>query len=74
MPRIRKTKKQDLHLEELASEPKIYKDDDILKCEIGKAFHDKYTDELYEVGKTYNFTYKRVKEIQEKNKEYLKIK
>lgn len=52
---------------------KEYKDSDILKCEIGKAFTDKYTDKLYEVGKVYEFTFKRVKEIKAKNEKYLKI-
>ena len=44
-----------------------------VECEILKAFTDKYTEKLYEVGKTYKFTLKRVKEIQEKNKDLIKI-
>lgn len=59
--------------EESIEPKKEYKDSDKLKCEIGKAFTDKYTDKLYEVGKVYEFTYKRVKEIKAKNEKYLKI-
>lgn len=53
--------------------PVEHKDTDKIKCEIGKCFTDKYTGKLYEVGKVEEFTYKRVKEIQEKNKNYIKI-
>lgn len=52
---------------------KEYKDSDILKCKINIAFTDKYTDKLYEVGKEYEFTYKRIKEIKKKNEKYIEI-
>ena len=55
------------------NEPIEHKDEDILECEITKAFMDKYTEKLYEVGKKYKFSYKRIKEILAKNKKYLKI-
>ena len=73
MPRVKKEKKKELHLDEVVVEPKLYVDCDVLKCEILKAFHDKYTNELYEVGKIYEFTFKRVKEIQEKHDDFIKI-
>ena len=52
---------------------KEYKDSDLLKCKINIAFTDKYTDKLYEVGKEYEFTYKRIKEIKKKNEKYIEI-
>ena len=52
---------------------KEYKDSDVLKCKINIAFTDKYTDKLYEVGKEYEFTYKRIKEIKKKNEKYIEI-
>ena len=55
------------------NEPIEHKDEDILECEITKAFMDKYNENLYEVGKKYKFSYKRIKEILAKNKKYLKI-
>ena len=70
MPRVKKDKKKELHLDEVV-EPTIHKDSDVLKCEVLKAFHDKYTNELYEVGKIYEFTFKRIKEIQEKHADYI---
>ena len=70
MARPKKIKEESV---EPKKEIKEYKDTDILKCEIGKAFTDKYTDKLYEVGKVYEFTFKRVKEIKAKNEKYLKI-
>lgn len=72
----RKKKSQiehELLKEVLTDEPVIHKDDDILNCEILKCFTDKYTDKVYEVGKTYKFTYKRIKEIKAKNEKYLKV-
>ena len=71
MPRVKKEKKKDLHLDEVVVEPKLYVDSDVLKCKILKAFYDKYTNELYEVGKIYEFTFKRIKEIQEKHADYI---
>ena len=56
-----------------STKPVEYKDSDILECEITKAFIDKYTDKIYEVGKIEKFTFKRVKEIKAKNEKYLKI-
>ena len=47
--------------------------DDILLCKCTKMFFDKYTEQLYEVGKKYKFTYKRIKEIKKKNENYLKV-
>lgn len=73
MPRVKKEKKKELHLDEVVVEPAVYKDSDVLKCEVLKAFHDKYTNDLYEVGKIYEFTFKRVKEIQEKHDDFIKI-
>lgn len=72
MARAKKVK-EPLEPKETKEKVKEYKDSDKLKCEIGKAFTDKYTDKLYEVGKVYEFTYKRVKEIKAKNEKYLKI-
>ena len=73
MPRKKKSEiLHDLLKDVLVDEPVIHKDDDIIDCEILVCFTDKYTDEVYEVGKTYKFTYKRVKEIKAKNEKYLK--
>ena len=58
---------------EVKQKIKEYKDSDILKCKINIAFTDKYTDKLYEVGKEYEFTYKRIKEIKKKNEKYIEI-
>ena len=68
MPRLKKTKKEVKKVE-----PKIYFDDEVLTVECLKAFTDKYTDKLYEVGNTYEFTYKRIKEIKAKNEKLIKI-
>ena len=51
----------------------VHKDTDLIPCRIKTCFHDKYTDQLYEVGKVYTFTYKRVKEIKAKNEKYIEI-
>ena len=73
MPRKKKSEiLHDLLKDVLVDEPVIHKDDDIIECEILVCFRDKYTNKLYEVGKTYKFTYKRVKEIKAKNEKYLK--
>ena len=58
---------------EVKQKVKEYKDSDLLKCKINIAFTDKYTDKLYEVGKEYEFTYKRIKEIKKKNEKYIEI-
>lgn len=55
-------------------EESTYKDTDVLECIINISFTDKYTGVLYEAGKTIKFTYKRIKEIQDKNKDLIKIK
>ena len=55
------------------NKPIQHKDDDILLCECTKVFFDKYTEILYEVGKKYKFTYKRIKEIKAKSDKYLKV-
>lgn len=55
-------------------EESTYKDTDVLECVINKSFTDKYTGNLYEAGKTIKFTYTRIKEIQDKNKDLIKIK
>lgn len=55
-------------------EVSTYKDTDILECIVNKTFTDKYTGDLYEEGKTIKFTYARIKEIQDKNKDLIKIK
>ena len=60
-------------IKEVKQKVKEYKDSDILKCKINIAFTDKYTDKLYEVGKEYEFTYKRIKEIKKKNEKYIEI-
>ena len=59
--------------EESKVEPKIYFDDEILEVEVLKPFYDKYTDKLYEIGKTYEFSYKRIKEIKAKNEKLIKL-
>lgn len=56
-----------------SNEPIMHKDSDKLECEILVAFFDKYTDKLYEVGKKYKFTYKRIKEIKAKNEKFIKV-
>lgn len=74
MPRKKKTKiEQNLLRDVLVDEPVVHKDSDLIPCRIKTCFHDKYTDQLYEVGKVYTFTYKRVKEIQAKNEKYIEI-
>ena len=69
MPSTKKAK----DLSELKDKKVEHKDSDILECECQKAFFDKYTEVLYEVGKTYKFTYKRIKEIKDKSDKYLKV-
>ena len=59
--------------EESKVEPKIYFDDEILEVEVLKPFYDKYTDKLYEMGETYEFSYKRIKEIKAKNEKLIKL-
>lgn len=68
-------KKESVNLEDVLTDdqPVIHFDDDILKCECLKAFTDKYTEKLYEVGKKYKFTYKRIKEIKAKDEKLIKI-
>lgn len=56
-----------------SDEPIMHKDSDRLECEVLVAFVDKYTDKLYEVGKKYKFTFKRIKEIKAKNEKFIKI-
>ena len=77
MARSKKAKKDEvvsvLKDELTPSEPITYSDKDILKVEVLKAFMDKYTEKLYEVGKTYEFTYKRIKEIKAKNEKLIKV-
>ena len=69
-----RTKKADIKKsEDISPETKKINMQEKVECEILKAFTDKYTDMLYEVGKTYKFTLKRVKEIQDKNKDLIKI-
>lgn len=69
-----RTKKADIKKsEDISPETKKVNMQEKVECEILKAFTDKYTDMLYEVGKTYKFTLKRVKEIQDKNKDLIKI-
>ena len=65
--------KESLEPKNIKEKVKEYKDSDILKCKINIAFTDKYTDKLYEVGKEYEFTYKRIKEIKKKNEKYIEI-
>lgn len=76
MPRTKKAKKEieSILKDELVdSVKKEHQDDDLLMCECQKAFFDKYTEVLYEVGKKYKFTYKRIKEIKAKSEKYLKV-
>lgn len=74
MVRTKKVKKEESVEEVLTdNKPIKHKDDDILLCECTKVFMDKYTEQLYEVGKKYKFTYKRIKEIKKKNENYLKV-
>ena len=77
MARTKKAKKDEvvsvLKDELTPSEPITYSDKDILKAEVLKAFMDKYTEKLYEVGKTYEFTYKRIKEIKAKIEKLIKV-
>lgn len=72
MARSKKVK-ESLEPKNIKEKVKEYKDSDILKCKINIAFTDKYTDKLYEVGKEYEFTYKRIKEIKKKNEKYIEI-
>lgn len=73
MARKKKTESVDLVNELTDEKPIKHKDDDVLECECTKVFFDKYTEKLYEVGKKYKFTYKRIKEIKAKNDKYLKV-
>ena len=74
MARPKKIKKEESVEKVLTdNKPIQHKDDDILECECTKVFFDKYTDKLYELGKKYKFTYKRIKEIKAKNEKYLKV-
>lgn len=76
MTRPKKVKKEEsveLVKDLTDNKPIQHKDDDILLCECTKVFFDKYTDKLYELGKKYKFTYKRIKEIKAKNEKYLKV-
>lgn len=74
MARTKKVKKEESVDDILTdNKPIKHKDDDILLCECKKVFFDKYTEKLYEVGKKYKFTYKRIKEIKKKNENYLKV-
>lgn len=74
MARTKKVKKEESVEEVLTdSKPIKHKDDDVLECLITKVFFDKYTDKIYELGKKYKFTYKRIKEIKKKNENYLKV-
>ena len=73
MARPKKVKPESVEEILTDTKPIQHKDDDVLECECTKAFTDKYTDKLYEVGKKYKFTYKRIKEIKAKNEKYLKI-
>jgi len=74
MARTKKVKKEESVEEVLTdNKPIKHKDDDVLECECTKVFMDKYTEKVYEVGKKYKFTYKRIKEIKKKNENYLKV-
>lgn len=75
MGRRKKSETVDDKLKESLTDnlPVIHFDDDILECECLKAFTDKYTDKIYEVGNTYKFTFKRIKEIKSKNEKLIKI-
>lgn len=71
----RRKKSESIGVEEVLTDnkPIEHKDDDVLLCECTKVFFDKYTDQIYEVGKQYKFTYKRIKEIKAKNKDFIKV-
>lgn len=69
----RRKKEVSVEVDLTDNKPIEHKDSDILECECTKVFFDKYTEKLYELGKTYKFTYKRIKEIKAKNKDYLKV-
>ena len=60
---------------DVESDEKVeHNDNDLIQCEILKAFVDKYdNDIIYQVGRTYYFKYKRVKEIMKKSKDFIKI-
>lgn len=74
MARTKKVKKEESVDDILTDNKSIkHKDDDILLCECTKVFMDKYTEKVYEIGKKYKFTYKRIKEIKKKNENYLKV-
>ena len=73
MARTKKVKAETIEETLTDSKPVKHKDEDILSCKIEKCFVDKYTGKLYEVGETYKFTYKRIKEIKAKNEKYLKV-
>lgn len=74
MVRTKKVKKEESVDDILTDNKSIkHKDDDILECECTKVFMDKYTEKVYEIGKKYKFTYKRIKEIKKKNENYLKV-
>lgn len=75
MARKKAEKKVDVELKETLTDnkPIKHKDDDVLECRCTKAFFDKYTEKLYEVGETYKFSYKRIKEIKAKNDKYLEV-
>ena len=75
MARKKAEKKVDVELKETLTDnkPIKHKDDDVLECKCKKAFFDKYTEKLYEVGETYKFSYKRIKEIKAKNDKFLEV-
>ena len=75
MARKKAEKKVDVELKETLTDnkPIKHKDDDVLECKCTKAFFDKYTEKLYEVGETYKFSYKRIKEIKAKNDKFLEV-
>lgn len=75
MARKKAEKKVDVELKETLTDnkPIKHKDDDVLECRCNKAFFDKYTEKLYEVGETYKFSYKRIKEIKAKNDKFLEV-
>ena len=73
MARRKKAESVDITEQLTDDKPIEHKDSDILECEITKAFFDKYTDKLYEVGKIEKFTFKRIKEIKKKNEKYIKV-
>lgn len=75
MARKKAEKKVDVELKETLTDnkPIKHKDDDVVECKCTKAFFDKYTEKLYEVGETYKFSYKRIKEIKAKNDKFLEV-